>query len=67
MLPDIRQSKRLTVLYHLTLDKTAAVRNEQRLHSIFQYQIPLFCAVRLTRTYRGISYLFGSLTGDNLI
>lgn len=35
MLPDIRQSKRLTVLYHLTPDKTAAVRNEQRLHSIF--------------------------------
>ena len=66
MLPDIRQSKRLTVLYHLTLDKTAAVRNEQRLHSIFQYQ-SLYCAVRLTRTYRGISYLFGSLTGDNLI
>ena len=40
MLPDIRQSKRLTVLYHLTLDKTAAVRNEQRLHSIFSVSNP---------------------------
>lgn len=48
MLPDIRQSKRLTVLYHLTLDKTAAVRNEQRLHSIFQYQIPLLCCQAYT-------------------
>jgi len=67
MLPDIRQSKRLAVLYHLTLDKTAAVRNEQRLHSIFFSIKSLYCAARLTRTYRGISYLFGSLTGDNLI
>lgn len=48
MLPDIRQSKRLTVLYHLTLDETAAVRNEQRLHSIFQYQIPLLCCQAYT-------------------
>ena len=40
MLPDIRQSKRLAVLYHLTLDKTAAVRNEQRLHSIFSASNP---------------------------
>lgn len=40
MLPDIRQSKRLTVLYHLTLDETAAVRNEQRLHSIFSVSNP---------------------------
>lgn len=39
-LPDIRQSKRLAVLYHLTLDKTAAVRNEQQLHSIFSVSNP---------------------------